>query len=73
MVPRIILSMGASHVEAVTDVKDASKKPYKWDYVVVKDGSEMKTVDADDACEATVSFNWVKECLIAGRVLPVRR
>lgn len=71
MVPRIILSMGASYVEAVACDKDASKKLHEFDYVVVKDALEIKTTgEGRGNC---VPFPWVKECLVAGRFLPLKR
>lgn len=67
MVPRIILAMGASSVEAVTDVRHASKRAEEYDYVVVKDGKVDKPVSG---LANLVLFSWIKECLVAGRMIP---
>ncbi|KAH7919016.1 hypothetical protein BV22DRAFT_1108220 [Leucogyrophana mollusca] len=70
-VPWIILAMGASRVEAVFDVKSASSKDLKvFDYVVVKDCDEAGK-DLREADVTLVHVPWVKECLIAGRLLPI--
>jgi hypothetical protein len=60
--------MGAERVEAAYDVKSASRE--LSEYVVIKDASDYKPFlkKADTAC---VSFQWVKECLIAGKLLPL--
>ncbi|KAI0273722.1 hypothetical protein BC834DRAFT_224345 [Gloeopeniophorella convolvens] len=63
-VPRIILSMGAARVETVPDAKHASGK--KFDYVIVKDLHERPA----DIAGTYVSMEWVKDCLIAGRLFP---
>jgi len=62
--------MGASRVEAIGDVGSASKALNEFDYVVIKDETELKPYleEEDVTC---VSFQWVKECLIAGRLLPL--
>ncbi|KAH8116815.1 hypothetical protein DFH11DRAFT_1852350 [Phellopilus nigrolimitatus] len=67
-VPRIIVCMGAARVEAVADVKHASKKDLtQYDYVVVKEALPSPLVQ-----DATyVDVTWIKECLIAGRLLPL--
>jgi len=59
--------MGASRVEAVTDIKLVpSKELQKFDYIIVKDPAGM-----EDSEEMTVaSVNWVKECLISSRIVP---
>ncbi|KAH9935032.1 BRCT domain-containing protein [Fomitopsis serialis] len=68
MVPRIILTMGASSVEAVPDVKYASSKDLtEYDYIVVKDRGDIGHVASGSNC---VHFGWVKDCLMAGRLLP---
>ncbi|KAH9843071.1 uncharacterized protein C8Q71DRAFT_699731 [Rhodofomes roseus] len=69
MVPCIILAMGASSVEAVPDVKYASAKNLsEYHYVVVKDRGDIGRVASGPNC---VHFGWVKDCLIAGRLLPL--
>lgn len=66
--PRIILAMGAARVEAVYDLKSASSKPAAFDYVVIKDASDfIKELRGS----VTVHLPWVKDCLIAGRLLPL--
>ncbi|KZT70132.1 hypothetical protein DAEQUDRAFT_668140 [Daedalea quercina L-15889] len=68
MVPLIILTMGASSVEAVPEAKYASSKDLsEYDYVVVKDSGDIGRVASGANC---VPFGWVKDCLIAGRLLP---
>ncbi|TCD63620.1 hypothetical protein EIP91_005171 [Steccherinum ochraceum] len=67
-IPKIILSMGASRVEAVASEKDASKASASFDYVVVKDPQEVEHFTSRGA--KCVHFKWVKDCLIAGRLLP---
>jgi hypothetical protein len=62
--------MGASRVEAVTEVKFASKDLSAYDYVVIKDSDERpKDLPKDDDVTA-VHVPWVKDCLITGRLLP---
>lgn len=68
MVPRIILCMGAARVEAIPDLKYASTELSKFDYVVVKECADVDRVSAHANC---VHFGWVKDCLIAGRLLPL--
>ena len=59
--------MGASEVEVVGNVKNASRKDLNtYDYVVTKDTedrvlSKLKTT--------VVSMEWIKQCLISGRLL----
>ncbi|PCH37988.1 hypothetical protein WOLCODRAFT_135978 [Wolfiporia cocos MD-104 SS10] len=68
MVPRIILAMGAASVEAVPDVKYAARADdlRTYDYVVIKDSSERTRAPG----AKTVLWDWLKDCLIAGRILP---
>jgi len=62
--------MGATRVEAVTEVKFASKDLTAYDYIVIKDSNERpKDLDPDDV--KLVHVPWVKDCLIAGKLLPV--
>ena len=59
--------MGASDVEVVGNVKNASRKNVStYDYVVVKDKSIFKSGDAN-----IVSMEWIKQCLICSRLLPI--
>jgi hypothetical protein len=68
-VPRIILAMGAIRVEAVSEIKYASDQSLKdFDYVVVKDANEIVHGLPNDAV-TLVHLPWVKDCLIAGRLL----
>lgn len=66
-IPRIILSMGAARVEAVPELKYSSNPDLKdFQYIVVKDLHERPSVGG----EKYVSMEWVKDCLIAGRMFP---
>lgn len=65
-VPAIILAMGAARVEAVPDMKFASKTAF--DYIIVKDLSDCPKKAKGSI--PYVPFPWVKDCLIAGRILP---
>lgn len=68
-IPRIIASMGAARVEAVPELKYASNPDLKgFQYVVVKELHEQPPVGG----EKYVSMEWVKDCLIAGRMFPPR-
>lgn len=68
-IPRIIISMGAARVEAVPDLKYTSNPDLKdFQYVVVKELHERPPVGG----EKYVSMEWVKDCLIAGRMFPPR-
>lgn len=59
--------MGATRVEAVADIKHASNRdPTHYDYVVVKELPDKPLRDV-----AYVDVTWIKECLIAGRPLPL--
>ncbi|KAI0748118.1 hypothetical protein C8Q80DRAFT_717960 [Daedaleopsis nitida] len=69
MVPRIILCMGAATVEAVADFKHASRGLDDYDYVVVPDSDFDRFPDLD----VCVDVNWVKNCLISGRLLALPR
>ena len=60
--------MGARRVEAVTELKFASDQPSTFDYVVIKDVDHY--VQELEDCTA-VHLAWVKDCLIAGRRLPL--
>ncbi|KAH7913741.1 hypothetical protein BJ138DRAFT_1133891 [Hygrophoropsis aurantiaca] len=70
-VPWIILAMGASRVEAAFDLKSASSKNLQsFDYVVVKDNDEaVENLRESDV--TLVHVPWIKQCLIAGRLLPI--
>ncbi|KAI0302130.1 hypothetical protein BC826DRAFT_987384 [Russula brevipes] len=68
-VPRIIVCMGATRVEAAPELKYSSSPDLKnFHYVVVKDLHERPPAGG----EKYVSMEWVKDCLIAGRLFPVR-
>lgn len=61
--PKLLLAMGASHVQAVTDVDRVnSKGPQDFDYTVVDDGDEL--LQYKDAIAVNVS--WLKKCLVTG-------
>ncbi|KAI0256789.1 hypothetical protein BJV78DRAFT_1117205 [Lactifluus subvellereus] len=68
-IPRIIVSMGAARVEAVPELKYSSNPDLNdFQFVVVKDLHERPAVGG----EKYVSMEWVKDCLIAGRMFPPR-
>ena len=68
-IPRIIVSMGAARVEAVPELKYSSNPDLKdFQYVVVKDLQERPSAGG----EKYVSMEWVKDCLIAGRMFSPR-
>lgn len=62
--------MGASRVEAVTEVKFATKNLSAYGYVVIKDSSERPKDLPKDGL-TLVHVPWVKDCLITGRLLPI--
>lgn len=66
-----MLAMGADQVEAVCDLKDAQHEITDYDFVLVKDLEEVKKFNAATEGERPpcVHIPWVKECLVAGRVL----
>lgn len=67
-VVRIILSMGARRVEAISELKYASAPVTEFDFVVIKEAHRY-----DPALDNgyTVHWPWVKDCLIASRQLPL--
>ncbi|KAI8998642.1 hypothetical protein BD414DRAFT_475647 [Trametes punicea] len=67
-VPQIILCMGADTVEAVTEEKHASLDIEQYDYVVVREEQDYERLRRLERC---VGVNWVKDCLISGRLLPL--
>jgi len=67
-VARIILSMGADRVEAVTEARYAGHNLSDYDYVVIREPSHYQHEFAE--C-VTVHWGWVKDCLIASRYLPL--
>ncbi|TFY72687.1 hypothetical protein EVG20_g355 [Dentipellis fragilis] len=70
-VPRILLCMGAERVEVVPETKSASYDLGKYDYIIVKDESSSVYKNPGDGC--CVTMQWVKDCLIASRLLPLPR
>ncbi|KAG6332536.1 hypothetical protein ID866_6555, partial [Astraeus odoratus] len=67
-VPWIILCMGASRVEAITDIKQVTSKELRsFDYVIVKDVEDVE----DLGTIMVASVAWVKECLISSRIIPM--
>jgi hypothetical protein len=61
--------MGAERVEAASEIKYASDQSLKsFDYVVVKDADEVVHGLSNDNV-TFVHVPWVKDCLIAGRLL----
>ncbi|KAI0818511.1 hypothetical protein BC629DRAFT_657918 [Irpex lacteus] len=71
-VPRIILCMGASVVEAVTSLTYASKQDFEqdYDYLVIEPGTFPEATEPVKRFKNWVPFKWVKECLVTGRLLP---
>lgn len=67
-VPGIILAMGADAVEAVTEPRYATRKLSEYDYVVIRDANRYGPEFSN--C-VTVHWSWVKECLIASRLIPL--
>lgn len=67
-VARIILAMGAEYVEAVTDIQHATSGVSAYDFVIIREASHYSP-ELSDA--TTVHWNWVKDCLIASRYLPL--
>jgi len=66
--------MGAARVEAVSDIKNASTKDLsRFNYIIVQDSSDLPSgIARDDNLDNIVNVNWVKDCLISGRLLPTR-
>ena len=68
-VPHIILAMGAERVEAVSEISCVSDQSFEtFDFVLVKDLNEF-VHDLPNDVVMVVHLPWVKECLIAGRLL----
>lgn len=69
--PSIMLAMGADHVEAVCDMKHASYKTSEYDLVLVKDAEDVKKFNSAGTGDwpPCVHIPWVKECLVAGKLL----
>ncbi|TFK42505.1 hypothetical protein BDQ12DRAFT_676322 [Crucibulum laeve] len=64
----IILAMGADRVEAVMELSYASRDVDSYDYVVIREDVEY----TPELAEATVvTWTWVKNCLIASRLVPL--
>ncbi|KAF8163374.1 hypothetical protein B0H34DRAFT_764888 [Crassisporium funariophilum] len=67
-VTRIILSMGADRVEAVTELRFASRDLTHYDFLVIRG---VENYSSEFAECTTVHWTWVKDCLIASRYLPL--
>lgn len=67
-IPHIVLAMGADAVEAATEPRYAARKLSDYDYVVIRDANRYGPEFSN--C-VTVHWNWVKECLIASRLIPL--
>ena len=61
--------MGARSVEAVADVKHASREASEYNMIVLRDEDVKKRSALPKAVCVTVS--WVKDCLISSRKLPL--
>ena len=70
-VPRIVAAMGAASVEAVTDIRYASENISSFNYIVVKEPEKIAAALRDAQDVDIVDVTWIKECLIAGRLLPI--
>ncbi|KAF5373665.1 hypothetical protein D9758_000621 [Tetrapyrgos nigripes] len=67
-IPHIILGMGARRVEYAKTWENASREKGSCDYIVfVKQRPNIARMPRD--CRL-VSWNWVKQCLITGRMIP---
>ena len=71
--PSIMLAMGADQVEAVCELKHALHKITEYDLVLVKDEEEVEKFNAAGKGERPpcVHIPWVKECLVAGKLLDI--
>ena len=65
MIPRIVLCMGAAKVEAFGQRRWLEGQ--KYDLVVVMDKDKDIQIPNMDV----VSVSWVKDCLVASRLLPL--
>ena len=66
--PKVILAMGASYVQAVTETARVNVKgPQDFHYTVVDDGEEV--IPYGDAVAVNVS--WLKKCLVTGIEGPI--
>lgn len=61
--------MGAETVETVATLQYASKDLNEYDYIVVRDNCSVHPDYTD--YPKVVEWTWVKECLIASRILPI--
>ncbi|KAI0322255.1 hypothetical protein OF83DRAFT_1049803 [Amylostereum chailletii] len=69
-VPSIILFMGAERVETVKDADHASASFEEYDYIVMKDVDDNAEGEGNPKEKGMhVSVEWVKDCLISGRIL----
>lgn len=69
----IMLAMGAEKVDAVKILDVTSERLSKFHYVVIKDTiikHWQRAVLDRNGCEI-VSWEWVKDCLISGRLVPI--
>jgi hypothetical protein len=71
--PSIMLAMGADQVEAVFDEKHTASKTSKYDFVLVKDAEDVKKFNSTGKGDRPpcVHIPWVKDCLVAGRLLDI--
>jgi hypothetical protein len=62
--------MGASSVEAAAQPKNASDPTLKsYKYIILKDKESSANLPDLPQQTTVVSWAWVKDCLIAGRIL----
>lgn len=57
--------MGAARVEAVGEARNSTHQLAEYDYVVHREGQKPRNSKV-----RYVTVNWIKQCLIAGRLLP---
>lgn len=69
MIPPIFAAMGADEVVAARSQADAGHPMSYFDYIVVKSAKDKEKLD-EECHGKVVSFGWVKNSLILGRLLP---
>ncbi|KAJ6547654.1 hypothetical protein B0H19DRAFT_954102, partial [Mycena capillaripes] len=67
-IPKIMLAMGGTHVEAVPEVKYAALAATDYDYIVNKDNN-AKVAELRNC--TIVSWDWVKDVLISRCIPPI--
>jgi len=62
--------MGANRVEFAMAWKSASKEKLKCDYIIFGLDAPLEVTEKAPDCKV-VTWKWVKQCLITGRMLPL--